>query len=308
LSGDGPRYGVLVVAYGAPLSLDDVEPYLLDVRGGRPTSPEMVAVFKERYSAIGGRSPLLARTEEQALALAHSLGNAIPVYVGMRHWHPYIAEVFDEVRSDGVERLIALALAPHFSTISIGAYQRSIEESRGAVEVEFVREWHMHPGFLEAVATQITVGLQQFDESIRDEVPILFTAHSLPRRILGDDDPYVDQLEASVAGVVELIDNRPHQFAFQSAGQSGGPWLGPDAGETIVTLSESGARHLLICPIGFVSDHLEVLYDVDIEYRRLAKSLGVQLRRTPSLNDSPELIAALADMVSTAAAARGWLP
>ncbi len=306
MSDDAAPYGVLLVAYGGPGSLDEVEPYLLDVRGGRPTSPEMVTAFKERYAAIGGRSPLLDRTEEQALALAHNLGNGIPVYVGMRHWHPYITDVFDEIRSDGVGRVVALALAPHFSTMSIGAYQQRIQESRGCVDVELVREWNLHPGFLEAVTSHVTLGLEQFDDSIRDEVPVLFTAHGLPQRILGDGDPYVDQLDASVAGVVERLGDRAHHFAFQSAGQSGGPWLGPDAGVTIAELARSGIRHLLICPIGFVSDHLEVLYDVDIEYRRLAEGLGMQLRRTPSLNDSPELIDALADLVTGTAGARGW--
>jgi len=308
LSDDEAGFGVLLVAYGAPLSLEDVEPYLLDVRGGRPTSPEMVATFRERYAAIGGRSPLLDRTEAQALALAHALGDGTPVYVGMRHWHPFIADAFEEIRSDGVERVVALALAPHFSTMSIGAYQRKIEDGRGDVNVELVREWNRHPGFLDAVAHHVRLGLEQFDESIRDDVPILFTAHSLPERILDDDDPYVEQLHASVAGVVERLGGRRHQFAFQSAGQSGGPWLGPDAGDAIVSLAQSGARHLLVCPIGFVSDHLEVLYDVDIEYRRLAEDSGVELHRTPSLNDAPELVEALADLVTTTAESRGWRP
>lgn len=306
MSNDDAAFAVLLVAYGAPLSLEDVEPYLLDVRGGRPTSPEMVAAFRERYAAIGGRSPLLERTEAQALALAHALGDGTPVYVGMRHWHPFIADTFEEIRSDGVERVVALALAPHFSTMSIGAYQRKIDDGRGDVEVELVREWNRHPGFLDAVARHVRLGLEQFDLSIRDDVHILYTAHSLPERILDDDDPYVEQLKASVAGVAARIGDRHHHFAFQSAGQSGGPWLGPDAADVIASLAESGTRHILVCPIGFVSDHLEVLYDVDIEYRRLAEDLGVELHRTPSLNDAPELVGALADLVTTVASTRGW--
>lgn len=301
-------FGVLLVAYGAPSTVDDVEPYLLDVRGGRPTSPEMVTAFQQRYQAIGGGSPLLDRTNKQAAALAGALGGTVPVYVGMRHWHPYIRDVFQQVRADRVTRVVALALAPHFSTMSIGAYAQRIEEARGDIVTTMVRQWFDHPGFLDAVAERVREGLRRFPAGVRDEVPILFTAHSLPERILADGDPYEEQLRASVAGVLSRIGprHRPHRFAYQSAGQAGGPWLGPDAADVIQSLAAAGSRHLLVCPIGFVSDHLEVLYDVDIEYRQLAAASGIQLERTASLNASPLLIEALAALVEEAARAEGW--
>ena len=299
-------FGVLLVAYGAPSTVDDVEPYLLDVRGGRPTSPEMVAAFQQRYEAIGGGSPLLDRTNEQAAALASALGGTVPVYVGMRHWHPYIRDVFQQIRADRITHVVALALAPHFSIMSIGAYAQRIEEGRGDIATTMVRQWFDHPGFLDAVAERVREGLHRFPADVRDDVPVLFTAHSLPERILADGDPYEAQLQASVAGVLARIGPRPHRFAYQSAGQAGGPWLGPDAADVIASLAQADSRHVLVCPIGFVSDHLEVLYDVDIEYQQLAAASGIQLERTASLNASPLLIEALVALVEEAARTEGW--
>ncbi len=299
-------FGVLLVAYGAPSTVDDVEPYLLDVRGGRPTSPEMVAAFQQRYEAIGGGSPLLDRTNEQAAALASALGGTVPVYVGMRHWPPYIRDVFQQIRADRITRIVALALAPHFSTMSIGAYAERIEEAQGDIATTMVRQWFDHPGFLDAVAERVREGLHRFPAGVRDDVPILFTAHSLPERILADGDPYEAQLRASVAGVLARIGPRPHRFAYQSAGQAGGPWLGPDAADVIESLAQADSRHVLVCPIGFVSDHLEVLYDVDIEYQQLAAASGIQLERTASLNASPLLIEVLVALVEEAARTEGW--
>ena len=299
-------FGVLLVAYGAPSTVDDVEPYLLDVRGGRPTSPEMVAAFQQRYQAIGGGSPLLERTNEQAAALAKAMGSNVPVYLGMRHWHPYIRDVFQQIRADRITRIVALALAPHFSTMSIGAYAQRIEEGRGDIATTMVRQWFDHPGFLDAVAERVREGLHRFPAGVRDDVPVLFTAHSLPERILADGDPYEAQLQASVAGVLARIGPRPHRFAYQSAGQAGGPWLGPDAADVIASLAQADSRHVLVCPIGFVSDHLEVLYDVDIEYQQLAAASGIQLERTASLNASPLLIEALVALVEEAARTEGW--
>lgn len=306
MSANQALFGVLLVAYGAPTTVDDVEPYLLDVRGGRPTSPEMVAAFQQRYQAIGGGSPLLERTNEQAAALAKAMGGNVPVYVGMRHWHPYIRDVFQQIHADRITRVVALAMAPHFSTMSIGAYSQRIEEAREDTATIMVRQWFDHPGFLDAVAERIREAVIRFPAGVRDDVPIVFTAHSLPQRILGDGDPYQAQLMASVEGVLARIKSRPHRFAYQSAGQTGGPWLGPDAAEVIESLAAAGSRHLLVCPIGFVSDHLEVLYDIDIEYRQLAAASGIQLERTASLNASPLLVKALAALVKEAARTEGW--
>jgi len=303
-----PAFAVLLVAYGAPLTLEEVEPYLLDVRGGRPTPTSVVEELRARYAAIGGRSPLLDRTRAQAAALAQRLGPDTPVMVGMRHWHPYIKDVLAEAAGQGVRRAVAVAMAPHYSRMSIGAYQRKIDEARGPIDVAAVPQWFDHRCFLDAVAERVQSALSRFPAAVRDQVPIVFTAHSLPQRILAEGDPYPDQLRASVEGVMQRVGPHPYQFAFQSAGQSAEPWLGPDAGAALVQVAQDGARHVLICPIGFVADHLEVLYDVDLEYRRQAAKLGLHLERTESLNAAPLLIEALADLVLSTARERGWLP
>ena len=302
------RWAVLLLAYGGPDSLDDVEPYVLDVRGGRPTPRRILDELRQRYAAIGGASPLLRRTREQAAALEARLDPPCRVYVGMRHWHPYIRDVLATMRDDGVERAVAIPLAPHFSRLSIGAYERAVEEARGTLDVAVVRQWHDHPAFLDAVAERVRTALGTFPERVRAQVQLLFTAHSLPRRILADGDPYVGQLHASVAGVLERLGCDPGRanVAFQSAGRTQEPWLEPDAADEIRRLAREGVRYVLLCPIGFVSDHLEVLYDVDIEYQAMAAGLGAQLARSASLNTSPHLIEALADLATSTAAARGW--
>lgn len=302
-----PAFAVLLVAYGAPLTLGEVEPYLLDVRGGRSTPPTVVEELRARYAAIGGRSPLLERTREQAAALAQRLGRSIPVIVGMRHWHPYIKDVLTQAAARGVRRAVAVAMAPHYSRMSIGAYQRKIDEARGPIEIATVTHWFDHKCFLDAVAERVRSALDRFPAAVRHRVPIVFTAHSLPQRILAEGDPYPEQLRASVEGVMRRINGHPYQFAFQSAGQSAEPWLGPDAGAALEQLAAGGERHVLICPIGFVADHLEVLYDVDIEYHRRATELGVHLERTESLNAAPLLIETLADLVMAAAQDRSWV-
>ena len=301
-------FAVLVVAYGAPLSLDEVEPYLLDVRGGRDTPRAVVEEMRARYAAIGGRSPLLERTREQAEALRQRLDDGTPVFIGMRHWRPFIKDALADAARRGVRRLVALAMAPHFSRLSIGAYQRKIDEARGPIEVALVAQWFDHPRFLDAVAGRVREALQRFPADRRDQVTVIFTAHSLPERILAEGDPYAAQLAASVAGVMTRLPAQPHEFAFQSAGQSPGPWLGPDAAQLLERLAGEGRRDVLFCPIGFVADHLEVLYDVDIEFRRRAGELGMRFERTTSLNADPMLIETLADLVRQAARERGWSP
>ena len=304
-----PSFAVLVVAYGAPLSLDEVEPYLLDVRGGRDTPPHVVEEMRARYAAIGGRAPLLDRTREQAEALRRGLGDGTPIFVGMRHWRPFIKDALADAARQGVRRAVALAMAPHFSRMSIGAYQKKIDEARGPIEVALVAQWFDHPKFLDAVAGRVRAALERFPAERRDGVTVLFTAHSLPQRILADGDPYAAQLAASVAGVLtRLPPAQPHEFAFQSAGQAAGPWLGPDAQQVLDRLAGEGRRDVVICPIGFVADHLEVLYDVDIECRRRAAELGMRLERTTSLNADPTLVEALADLVRQTARRRGWSP
>jgi ferrochelatase len=305
-AGDG-AWAVLLLAYGAPGSLDDVEPYLADVRGGRPTPPELVEEMRDRYRAIGGRSPLLERTLEQARALERALGGQAAVRIGMRHWHPYLSDVLAAMARDGVRRVVALPLAPHASRLSVGAYAERVAAARGPMEVAFVGGFHDHPGFLDAVAERTEAALARLPAEERDAAPVLFTAHSLPSRILPDGDPYLAQIEASVAGVLSRLGPRTARIGLQSAGRSAEPWLGPDAAAVLMELAVEHPS-VVLCPIGFVSDHLEVLYDVDVEYRALAARLGVRLERTESLNASPTFVAALADLVRRAARTRGWEP
>jgi protoporphyrin/coproporphyrin ferrochelatase len=297
---------VLLMAYGGPGSLDEVEPYLLDVRGGRPTPPELVAEIRSRYARIGGRSPIRELTEGQAAALARALGAEWPVYVGMRHWHPYIKEVVETIVADGCRRVVAIVLAPHYSAMSVGAYEKKLlEAAAGRLELALVRSWGDHPGFLEAVSQRVTQALQGFASPA--QVQVIFTAHSLPERIMASGDPYPDQLRASAQAVAKRAGIAEWRFAYQSAGATAEPWLGPEAGAVMTELAEQGHRDFLIVPIGFVCDHVEVLYDVDVVYRGLAARLGVHLERTASLNDDCLLVAALADIARATAAARGWI-
>lgn len=305
MSAESPGYAVLLAAYGSPRTLDEVEPYLRDVRGGRQSSAEAVEDLRRRYRAIGGRSPLLERTTAQATALARKLGMPA-VYVGMRHWHPYIRDVLGEIRAQGHDRVVVLPLAPHFSRLSIGAYQQAVEAARDGLQVAMVGHWFDEPGFLDAVASRVALGLRSFGDGADARVSLVFTAHSLPARILADGDPYPDQLKASVAGVLERVGVAAARFAFQSAGRTAEPWLGPEVGEVVRELARDGSREVLVCPIGFVSDHLEVLYDIDIELREAARREGIRLERTASLNDDDQFISALAAVASNAARQEGW--
>jgi ferrochelatase len=298
------EFAVLLMAYGGPSNLGDVEPYLLDVRGGRPTSPELVAEIRHRYEVIGGRSPILPITQAQGAALAGELG--VPVYTGMRHWHPYIAEAVEQIVADQHRRLVAIVMAPHYSAMSVGAYEKALLQAAGArLDVALVRSWGDHPLFLGVVAGHLTQALQRFPDA--SAVAVVFTAHSLPRRILAAGDPYPDQLQASAAAVAGKLGLSSWELAYQSAGASTGPWLGPDAGEVLARLAGEERRDCVIAPIGFVCDHVEILYDVDVAYQAVARRLGVRLERMRSLNEDPMLIACLADLVRTEAARRGWV-
>lgn len=297
---------VLLMAYGGPGSLDEVEPYLNDVRGGRPTAPAFVEDIKRRYAQIGGRSPIRELTEAQAAGVRQALGERFAVYVGMRHWHPYIRDVVARIVADGRRRLVGIVLAPHYSALSVGAYEKQLlDAAAGRLEPALVRSWADHPKFLDAVAGRVTQALQRFPSSAAAQV--LFTAHSLPERILATGDPYPAELRASAAAVAGRVGLASWHFAYQSAGATPEPWLGPEAGAVMKELAGKGHRAFLIVPIGFVCDHVEVLYDVDIVYRALARELGVQLERTGSLNDDPLFTAAVAAIARDTAAARGWL-
>ncbi len=302
--------GLLVMAYGGPDNLEEVGPYLMDVRGYRPTAPEIVEEVRERYREIGGRSPILERTQAQAEALESALNAqeaGFKAFLGMKHWHPFIKDTLTEMCDQGIERAVGVIMAPHYSRMSIETYFKKIEEANSGIQVARIEDWHLLPEYLNALARRVRSALERFPDSGGAEVPIIFTAHSLPERILEWDDPYPKRLRESVDGVMKILGPHPHEFAFQSAAISKDPWLGPDASEAIKRYAAQGKRNVLICPIGFVCEHVEILYDIDIIYQDLAKKLGVHLERIDMLNNDSEMISGLARLVHNAAKESNWL-
>jgi ferrochelatase len=291
---------VLLMAYGTPNFIEEIEPYLTDIWRGRKPSPEAVEDLKRRYLKIGGGSPLLEITREQASALEKRLrseGVKSQVYFGMKHWHPYISEVVPKILDDGYDRIVGLVLAPHYSMMSIGGYKNALKEavsSNGGLSVDFVDSWYDNPIFHQAVQEKIQGALKQFVQP--ENVHLLFTAHSLPERILASKDPYPAQLEYSCRSVANLLGRKEWSFAYQSAGQTDEKWLGPNILDYL-RKSQHRISDVLAVPIGFVADHLEILYDIDVEAQDLAQAVGVNLRRTESLNTSPTFISALTDIV-----------
>ena len=280
------KTAVVLMAYGSPSRPEDIPAYFEDIRGGRPVRPEAVAELVERYRRIGGSSPLNEITERQRKALENDLG--APVYVGMKHWTPRIADAVERALDAGAERIVGLVLAPHYSSISIGGYRdRLTEAARGRAELVMIDSWHDHPPFLDILAERIS----------GTDAHVVFTAHSLPARILDEGDPYKDQLLETSRLVAERAGIETWSFAFQSASPTGEPWLGPDILEELERLHGEGVTEILVAPVGFVSDHLEILWDIDIEAREKAVELGLELDRIESLNDSPEFARALAVLV-----------
>jgi protoporphyrin/coproporphyrin ferrochelatase len=280
------KTAVVLMAYGSPTSPEDIPAYFADIRGGRPVRPEAVAELVERYRRIGGSSPLNEITERQRAALEHELG--APVYVGMRHWTPRIAEAADRALGEGAQRIVGLVLAPHYSSISIGGYRDRLAEAVGdRAELVMIESWHDHRPLLDILAGRIR----------GTDAHVVFTAHSLPERILAEGDPYKDQLLETSRLVAERAEVETWSFAFQSASPTGEPWLGPDILEELERLHADGIRKVLVAPVGFVSDHLEILWDIDVEAREKAAELGLELDRIESLNDAPEFARALAMLV-----------
>ena len=302
--------GLLVMAYGGPNNLDEVEPYLMDVRGYRPTSPEIIHEVRERYREIGGRSPIRERTQAQADALQAALnahGRDFTVFVGMRHWRPFIKDTLAEMSAAGIGKSVGLVMAPHYSRMSIGAYFKRIDEAGSSIKIEPVESWKLLPGYLEALEGRVRTALERFPAVVRADVPVIFSAHSLPERILTWGDPYPDELRATVAEMETRFPGQTTTFAFQSAAISNEPWLGPDAGSIIAKYAAEGRKNILIAPLGFVCEHVEVLYDVDVVFKKQAAGLGVRLERTEMLNTAPQMIAGLAQLVREKAKAAGWL-
>jgi len=285
------KQGVLLVAHGAPERVEDVEEYLGYVRGGRPGSPQVLAEVRSRYLAIGGGSPLLRWTRAQAEALERLLG--LPVFFAMRNWHPFLRETMDRVREARIDRLAAVCLAPQFSELSVGLYMRRTGEAAAEAgvmaEIVWAKSYHNEPLLIDAYA-----------ERLRPLLPaerMLFTAHSLPKQALAAGDPYAAECRATAAAVAAGAGIARWDFAFQSQGLTGGEWLGPTVESWLDRYAADGVRDVVLDPVGFVADHVEVLFDIDILFREYAAARGVALRRPQSLNDSGTFTAALAEVV-----------
>jgi ferrochelatase len=290
------------MAYGTPPSLDDVEAYYTDIRRGRPPSPELLAELVERYRAIGGRSPLREITFAQARGIAARTG--VKAWVGQKHAAPFIPDAIRALAANGVERAVGLVLAPHYSALSIGDYERRARAAADAAgwtgELRMIPSWHLDDGYLDWLADRVGDALAELPGPARGEAAVIFSAHSLPRRILEAGDPYPDQLTATAAAVAARASLTRWRIGWQSAGRTDEPWLGPDILEVIRDLAAAGATGVVVCPCGFVADHLEVLYDIDIEARSVASEAGIPLVRTRSPNDDPEFLDALGSIVRRA--------
>jgi len=285
------RVGVLLMAHGTPSSLEDMPEYLRLVRGGRPPSDELVREMRENYGAIGGRSPLTEITEAQAEALRARLGPEVPVAAGMRNWHPFIKEALARLAAAGVTRVIGIPMAPQFSTLSV---QKYIDAANAALpagaQFEAVESFHTHPLLLDAFAERVRAAQPKPDEAI------IFTAHALPVRVIEAGDRYADQVAETAAGVAARAGIAKYDCAFQSAGRTPEPWIGPALAQVIDDRSVT-IRRFLVVPIGFVCDHTEILFDIDVQASQIAREFSTTLRRTESLNTSPLFISTLEDLV-----------
>jgi len=321
------------MAYGTPRNLDEVEPYYTDIRRGRKPSPEQLEELLERYRRVGGGTPLLEISQKQAAALGRALGDSYRVLLGMKHWHPYIREAVTEMKEAGIRRAVGVVLAPHYSRGSIGEYVERVESAKEALDynlqIEVVPSWHLNSHYLSAIEAHIREALSAFrstpeeartgnqEPEARNQKPetsrppyLIFTAHSLPQRVVTQGDPYQKQLLETcraVAARLSLSTNR-WTFSFQSAGRTPDPWLGPDLVETVERVAAEGLRDILVAPVGFISDHLEILYDIDVEARNAAAGHKARLERMRSLNDDPELIAALGEVATTSTSAGSVRP
>ncbi len=295
------RTAVLLLAHGTPDSLDEIPEYLSNITGGRPLPDSVIEEIRHRYSLIGP-SPLTALTLEQGRLLAQELD--LPVYVGMRNWKPYIRDVVATMREDGIERIVAICLAPQNSRTSVGLYRKALLAAAERMKIEFIEGWADHPLLADAFAERLRAVLEPLGAEAGRPAPVLFTAHSVPVRTVqaqsaGDTpDPYEVEAKRTAALVAERVGLAPGRwfFAFQSQGMSGGPWIGPTVEDTLTALHDQGVQKLVIQPVGFLCDHVEILYDIDIGFRQFAINLDMDLRRPESLNASPLLIAALADI------------
>ncbi len=296
------KTGVLVMAYGTPSTPDDVEAYYTRIRHGRAPTPELLADLVRRYNAIGGTSPLAQRTADQVAGIAAALESLAPsaydVRFGSKYEPPLLEEIAESFRSDGFNLVIGLVLAPHSSSMSTDQYMSRAREALGP-DVEFIEigAWYEAPGFLELIARRVNDALDEIPLERRATTQVLFSAHSLPERILLEGDTYPDQLRESAERAADIAGVDAFDIAWQSAGRTPDPWIGPDILQVLRDKSVAGVTDIVSCPIGFVADHLEVLFDIDIEAQGVAHEVGLNLVRTKSLNDDDEFVAILANVV-----------
>ncbi|MGD0198895.1 MAG: ferrochelatase [Solirubrobacteraceae bacterium] len=301
---------VLAMAYGTPPSPDQVEAYYTHIRRGRAPSSAQLIELQARYAAIGGVSPLREITLAQLGALEAALRQAgrddLRVALGFKHAAPFIEDSVGELVREGVERIVGVVFAPHFSALSIGEYTERVRAAAPErVAVSVVRDWHLAPPYLGLLSDSVRVVLANLPPQLQAGTQVLFTAHSLPARILESDDPYPTQLRETAAAIAESLQLERWGIAWQSAGRTPEPWVGPDLLDVLNELAQHGVRAVVVCPAGFVADHLEVLYDLDIEARARAQALGIEFARTASPNASPRLADAVAGAVLSELAAVG---
>ena len=308
-----PKQAVLLLAHGTPETIDQIPEYLRNVVSGRPMPQHVVEEIQHRYALIG-RSPLTELTMEQGRLVEAELaaqGRAVRVYVGMRNWRPYIPDVVRQMRAHGVDEAAVLCLAPQNSRTSVGLYERAVRAEAGPLRIDFTRGWARHPLLAEAFAERLRAAQSKLAAETGAPVPVLFTAHSVPARTVepqpesgqprewpaGSPDPYADEARHTAELVAERVPETPRWwFAFQSQGASGGPWIGPTVEETLDQIAAAGVKTLLLQPIGFLCDHVEILYDIDIAFREYGAKLGMRLERPESLNASPTLAKAVVDL------------
>jgi ferrochelatase len=285
---------VLLIAHGSPERVEDIPEFLLNISRGRPMPEAVVREVQHRYSLIGS-SPLTRITRQQADGVAREV--RLPVYVGMRNWHPFIADTLQQMAADGITSVVAICLAPHNSRTSVGLYKEVLFGHDPGFAIDFVEEWHDRPMLIAAFAEKLRAGWTKACAEHGSQLPVLFTAHSVPLRTVAEGDPYETQTRETAALVAAQVPEiGVWRFAFQSQGMSGGEWLGPTVEETIVSLRQAGQTGVFVQPIGFVCDHVEILFDVDILFRQFAGERGMKLYRAESLNDSPLFIRAVADL------------
>lgn len=296
------KTGILLMSLGTPEKLEDMEAYLLDIRHGAPVSPKFVEEMQKRYKQGGGKSPLLEITKKQAGALEQTLnqnGEQFKTYVGMRHWHPYIQDVMEEIAQDGITSLISFPMTPYYSKLSTEAYHDTVrkvkEKLNLSMETIFIKSWNKEPFLIKTFGELVKSGLSKFQNSA--QVKLLFTAHSLPERIISEQDPYPDELQETARLTAEKLKIQNWDFAYQSQGATKETWLGPTVENRLDQYEKQGIKEVLIAPIGFVCDHMEILYDIDVFFKKLAEEKGMRLERTTSPNDSPTFIQAMKSVI-----------